>query len=57
MTRGVVAPDVVLHIQRVLGRSGQQGAGGVGGIGIAQRVNAAQLGVRLLQWCQRLTEP
>ena len=57
VTRGVVAPDVVLHIQRVLCRAGQQGAGGVGGIGIAKRVNATQLGVRLLQRSQRLTEP
>ncbi len=46
----VVAPDVVLHIQRVLGGAGQQAAGGEGFARIAQGVDARVRvrGLRLL---------
>jgi hypothetical protein len=38
---GVAAPDVVLHVQRALGRARQQRAGGEGVVRMVQRVDAA----------------
>ena len=52
----VIAPDVVLHIQRALGRTGQQCPGGIGSVGIRQGVDAAEFGVFLLQRGQSLAQ-
>ena len=53
---GVVAPDVVLHVERALCRPGQQGAGRKRVIGVGQEVNAAFTRMDLLQRCQPLTQ-